>query len=190
VSAYVVLADNTTRLEGTVAVGDLVDNETRVWFYAKGQANKTVFKPEQLSEYGMEITELDDAGNAKQTWLRFFRRQVDRAPVLFASKTVMMQREVAGAYNLYCYYISTPDDVERPFKYAFYLETDGGSFAKIEKDDYKGAARDAFKEYPALQALVGSKGFLYRNLDRMVNDYNYWRTNQHDKNEYRVALRR
>ena len=36
---------------------------------------------------------------------------------------------------------------------------------------------------------IGQKDFQYRNLDRMIRDYNYWSVNQHDSDEYRVALK-
>lgn len=189
VRAYVVL-QNGSRLEGTIKIGDWIENETRVVFYAEESASKTVYSPDDLNEYGVEITDLNEQGELYQKWFRYHKKKVERAPALFASKTVMLLRESEGAFNLYCYYVSTPDNPKQPYKYNFYVEDEASQqLVRLEMEDYRGLLRDAFKDYPALQTRVGTKGFLFRDMVKMIDDYNYWVVNQHDANEYRVALK-
>ena len=60
---------------------------------------------------------------------------------------------------------------------------------KVTEDLYRREAKKLFSNYTALSSRVGQKQFQYRNLDRMIRDYNYWTVNRHDKNEYRVAMK-
>ncbi len=186
VEGYIITIDNIKK-EGLIKLGDWAENEVKVQFYEGNK--KTVFKPNELSEYGFEITEINEQGNKAKRWVRFYQKTVDRAPMLFASKTVMMEREVEGDLNLYTYYIAKRDNVSQPFEYYFYIETKDGRFLKIDKKNYKTVAKQLFEDYSGLVQLVGKKGFLYGNLDRMINDYNYWVVNQHNSNEYRIALK-
>ena len=59
----------------------------------------------------------------------------------------------------------------------------------IEKSDFRKVAGKLFGDYTAMANKVGTKDFNYKNLDRMVRDYNYWIDNQHNRTEYRVALK-
>lgn len=187
VQGYVLLS-NGKKIEGTIKVGSITDNEVKVNFISK-TGSKSVYKPNELRGYGYEGFDMDELGNEITAWVHYETHKVDYPPKPFGSTTVFMQREETGAMTLFCYYIESRADVKDPYRYFYYIKDARGQLKKIEKEDFAGEVKSVFKDYTALTSRVGSKGFSYRNLDRMVRDYNYWTVNQHDKTEYRVAMK-
>ena len=184
---YVINNDG-EKIEGTIVVGSITDNEVKVTFFAKS-GKKNVYKPKHILGYGYEETEEDDLGIEETNWVHYERAKVDYPPKPFGSKTVFMQREEEGPLSLYCYYVEVRNNPRKPYRYYYYLKDEQGKMTKLEKEDFKKVARSLFKDYSAMSQRIGKKDFLYRNLDRMVRDYNYWVANQHDSNEYRVAMK-
>lgn len=187
VQAYVTLS-NGDKLEGQIKVGSITDNEVKVVFYNRS-GSKVVYKPTELQGYGYESIDLDELGNEINKWVHYETHKVDYPPKPFGSTTVFMQREEEGALTLFCYYIESRTDVKNPFRYFYYIKDQDGSLTKVEKEDFSLVSKTIFKDYSALTGNVDKKGFVYRNLDRMVRDYNYWSVNQHDATEYRVAMK-
>ena len=188
VPGYIV-KKNGDRIEGKVQIGSITDNEIKVVFYAKGQSKKSVYKPSALEGYGYEMTEVDDLGIKVKEWVHYETQKVDYPPKPFGPTTVFMEREVEGELNLYCYYMEVRNNPKKPFKYIYYIKGDDNKMKKVTEDLYRREAKTLFKNYTALSSRVGQKQFQYRNLDRMIRDYNYWTVNRHDKNEYRVAMK-
>lgn len=180
---------NGDRIEGKIIIGSITDNEVKVSFIAKGQSKKSVYKPSQLVGYGYEMTEVDDLGIKVKTWVHFETMKVDYPPKPFGPTTVFVEREVEGELNLYCYYMEVRNNPKKPFKYIYYIKGSNGQTKKVSEDRYNREAKTIFKDYSALSSRIGQKQFQYRNLDRMIRDYNYWTVNRHDKNEYRVAMK-
>ncbi len=188
VPGYVVL-ENGDRLEGQVIIGSITDNETKVSFIKEGTNKKKTYKPKDLVSYGYQETEMDDLGKPVVNWVHYDRMKVDYPPKIFASKTVFVEREIDGEITLYCYYVEVRNDPKQPYRYYYYLKNAEGEITKVERDNFSKMSKDMFEEYTALTDRVGQKDFEYRNLDRMVRDYNYWMVNKHDADEYRVALK-
>ena len=185
---YILTLDG-EKIEGEIIAGSITDNEVKVQFIAEGKDKKKTYKAKQLKGYGFEVIEEDDLGLQYKSWVHFEQQKVDYPPKPFASTTVFMQREEAGALTLYCYYVEVRNDRKNPMRYHYYVKNDDGSLVKVEKKDFRKMARKLFKNYKAMYSKIGKKDFEYKNLDRMVRDYNYWVTNQHNSNEYRVALK-
>lgn len=187
VPGYIVFEDG-KRIDGTVTIGSITDNETKVVFAEAGNYKKTTYRPTELFSYGYQEVEKNELGQNVSRWVHYDRFKVDYPPKIFASTTVFMEREVEGAVSVYCYYIEVRNDPKQPYRYFYYLKDQKGEITKVEQDNYSSIAKSVFKDYTALAERVGKKSFEYRNLDRMVRDYNYWISNQHDSNEYRVAM--
>jgi len=177
------------KIDGEVIVGSITDREAKIQFIADGTEKKKSYKAKQLNGYGFESIEEDDLGLEYKRWIHFEQQNVDYPPKPFASTTVFMQKEENGALVLYTYYMEVRNDRKNPFKYFYYIKNDKGDLVKVEKKDFRKVAGKLFKNYSAMYAKIGRKDFQYKNLDRMVRDYNYWSTNQHNANEYRVALK-
>jgi hypothetical protein len=188
VPGYVTL-NNGDKLEGNILVGSITDNETKVVFYKENSDKKTIYKPKDLLGYGFEEKEIDEIGKTVLKWTHFDRQKVDYPPKIFASTTVFMEREERGIITLYTYYIEVRDNPKKPYKYYYYILTADDELEKVEPEDYVGTTKKIFKEYSALNERIGKKDFEYRNLDRMVRDYNYWTVQQHDPDTYKVAMK-
>ena len=184
-----IIQNNGKKVEGLIKVGEITDNEVKVIFYSGRTGQKSVYKPTDLKGYGYEGFDIDELGNEITEWVHYETQKVDYPPKPFGPTTVFMQKEEEGAVTLFVYYIETRNDVRNPYRYHYYLQDENGNLEKIERESFGGVAKNVFKDYTALSGRVGKKDFSYRNLDRMVRDYNYWVVNQHDKTEYRVAMK-
>jgi hypothetical protein len=187
VPGYIVF-ESGERAEGTVIIGSITDNEVKVVFIEKGKSKKVSYRPTDLISYGYEETEKDELGIEVKRWIHYDRFKVDYPPKIFASNTVFMEREVEGLVSVYCYYIEVRNDPKKPFRYFYYLKDQNDEITKVERENFPSVAKSVFKDYTALTERVGKKSFEYRNMDRMVRDYNYWTANKHDASEYRVAM--
>jgi len=187
VSGYI-LDKNGKKVEGKIIPGTITGNELKITFISRSGQKKT-YKPKDIKGYGYEAEIEDDLGLGETEWLHYETAKVDYPPKPFASKDVFMQRESEGTISLYCYYIEVRNNPKQPFRYIYYLKDQNGKLNKIEKDDFKKVSKTLFKDYTAMSNRIGRKDFLYKNLDRMVRDYNYWVANAHDAGEYRVAMK-
>lgn len=186
--AYIIQKDG-DRVEGKCKVGSITDNEVKLVFYRKGSSKKEVYKPKDLLGYGYKSEEIDDFGLEDTEWVHYETLKVDYPTKPFGSTTVFVERESEGTISLYCHYIEVRNNPKQPYRYVYYMKNEKGVVKKVEKETFKSLAKVTFKDYPALAERIGQKDFLYRNLDRMVRDFNYWSVNKHDKNEYRVAMK-
>lgn len=185
---YIITLDE-EKIEGEVVIGSITDNEVKVQFIEEGSEKKKTFKAKDLKGYGFESVEEDDLGLEYKRWIHYEQQKVDYPPKPFASTTVFMQREESGVLTLYCYYIEVRNDRKNPYRYHYYIKDDNGALQKVEKEEFRKVASKLFKKYSAMYTKIGQRDFEYKNLDRMVRDYNYWVDNQHNANEYRVALK-
>jgi len=186
VPGYIVF-ESGRKITGEITVGSITDNEVKVRFIHKNGKRETL-KPTDIEAYGFEDLIKDDMGFEDKIWKHYVRKKADYPAKPFGSTLVFMHKEVDGPVSIYCYYIEVRTNVKNPYRYFYYLETKDGGFQKVEKDAYSLAAKKIFKNYTALYNRIGLEQFQYRDLDRMVRDYNYWVANQHERTEYRVAL--
>ena len=177
------------RIEGYIKPGSITDNEVKVLFYEFKSSKKKVYKPKQLQGYGYESILEDDLGLEEKEWVHYERMKVEYPAKPFGATTLFVEREEQGEVSLFCHYIEIRNNPKKPYRYVYYIKDQKGKIFKVEEDRFEYIARNIFKNYDALRQRIGKKDFLYRNLDRMVRDYNYWVVNQHDKGEYRVALK-
>lgn len=183
-----ILDKNGKKVEGKIVPGSITGNELKITFISRSGQKKS-YKPKDIKGYGYEAEIEDDLGLGDTEWVHYESAKADYPPKPFASKDVFMQRESEGAISLYCYYIEVRNNPKQPFRYVYYLKDQNGKLNKIEKDDFKKVSKTLFKDYTAMSNRIGRKDFLYKNLDRMVRDYNYWVANAHDAGEYRVAMK-
>jgi hypothetical protein len=186
--AYILLKDG-TRQEGEVKVGTITDNEVKIQFFQNSESKKMIYKPTDLLGYGYEAVEQDDLGFEEKRWIHYETMKVDYPAKPFGSTTVFVEREIEGTVSLFCYYIEVRDNPKQPYRYYYLIKDQEGNVTKVEEENFRKVVMQTFKEYSALTSRLGRNDPLYRNLDRMVRDYNYWTVNQHDSSEYRVAMK-
>lgn len=185
---YIITLDD-EKIEGEIITGSITDNEVKIQFIEDGEDKKKTYKAKQLKGYGYESVEEDDLGLEYKRWVHYEQQKVDYPPKPFASTTVFMQKEESGAITLFCYYVEVRNNRKNPYRYDYFAKDDQGKLVKIDKKEFRKVAGKLFKGYTAMSSKIGKKDFEYKNLDRMVRDYNYWVENQHNANEYRVALK-
>ena len=185
---YILTLDH-KKVEGEIIVGSITDNEVKIQFIREGRDKKKSYKAKELLGYGYESVEEDDLGLEYKRWIHYEQQKVEYPPKPFASTTVFMQKEESGELVLFTYYREVRNDRKNPYRYHYFIKDDKGKLVKIEKKDFRKMAGKLFKNYNAMYSKIGKKDFQYKNLDRMVRDYNFWVENQHSADEYRVALK-
>jgi len=174
---YLIL-DNDQKIEGKIIPGSVTDNEVKVKFIEKGK--KKTYKPKKIKAYGYQISAKNDVGKTVYEWIRYVRKEVKEPPKPFGSNTVFMKQEVGGSIELFSYY------VEMRAKHYFITEK-GGKIKEITERKFRRITLELFRSYKALHSRIGQKQFKYKDLIRMVRDYNYWIENGHDTEEYVVS---
>jgi len=188
-TGYIMKKDG-SKVDGYIIPGTITDNEVKVKFIRKGMSKVVSYKPMDIKGYGYQKQEFNDVGKKVKSWVHYETHMADYPPKPFASKTVFMQKEVDGEVELFCYYIEVRNNPKQPYKYVhYYRDAEGAKLKKIEEKDFRRVSKELFNGYTALETSIGKKNFEYKNLERMVRDYNYWTDNQHDSDTYRVALK-
>ena len=188
VPGYVVL-DNGKKIEGKIVIGSLIDNEMAVCFIRQGANAKKIYEPRDVKSYAFQIEQMDDMGLRTTTWVEYRRHRVDKPPKPFASTLVFLQLVETGQVNLYSYFLSANDTQSKAYNFRYYIESEQGRLQEVDNQSFERTAKLMFKNYTALTSRIGQQDFHYRDLDRIVRDYNYWMVNRHDSNEYRVAMK-
>lgn len=187
VPGYIVFQSG-KRKEGLIKVGKLIENEQKVLFVSGHQNLVKKYLPDDLLAYGYEMEIIDDFGLKSKKWVHYEKHKVDFPPVPFGKTTIFLEKEIEGPLSLFCYYYEVQGINRTYYQYVFYLKNKEGELALISKDCFKSCAKELFEGYTALAKKIGEKGFEFSNIDRIVKDYNFWLSNKHDKNEYKVAL--
>lgn len=183
-----IVLDNGKKLEGKIIIGTLIDNEVKVKFISKNSRTRKVYYPKDVQSYAYQVDDIDEMGRKVKIWVRYERQKVDQPPKPFGPTLVFMQSVEEGTVHLFSYFYETPLGSGQDLLYVYYLELDNGLVQRVSDNTFERVAKSVFKEYPALTNRIGSDDFLYRNLDQIVRDFNFWMVNKHDKNEYRMAL--
>lgn len=175
-------------IKGFIKYGDYVDREVKLKYYKTRGGKAKTYKPKHIKAYSAQVILKDEAGKPYKTWKHYDRMEADRAPRIFASKLVWMEREVSGDIKLWTFYVEDPSNVADPYDYWYYIGLPSGQIVQVTEKNFQHISRNTFASYTALNSRVGDKDFRYRNLDRMVRDFNFWKANRHDAAEYRVAM--
>ncbi len=187
VNGYVVL-DNGKKIDGFIIIGSLLDNEIQVQFVPEKSSIKKLYEPKDLKSYAYITTEIDDSGDKVETWIEYKRQRVEKPPKPLGSTLVFMQLVEKGKINLFTYF-SESSNAQQLYTYSYYIEQEDGLFQEIRDDSFERTARMLFKDYTALVSKIGKDDFLFRNVDQIVRDFNFWMVNHHDRNEYKMALK-
>jgi hypothetical protein len=182
-----ILTKDGDRIEGTHVVRTLAENEVKAIFInARGE--KKTFKADDLAGYGYHLREKNENGVLTERWVHYESMTMEEAPMIFASKKVFVERLSQGDINLYCYFIEDRENTKQPYKHYYLIRNAEGAVSKVTENNFLQTAKTLFTGYKALNTRLGQQGFQYKNLGRMVNDYNYWASNGHNTDTYRVAV--
>jgi hypothetical protein len=82
----------------------------------------------------------------------------------------LIERQVAGTINLYNFYAETRA-AEHAFQHNFFVEKDG-QMIEMNRENFKTILKDMVTDYPELQVKVGTKGYGYKQVGQIVQEYN------------------
>jgi len=183
---YVIL-DNGSRLDGEIVLAGVIESEISIEFLRKGK--KYIYTTKDLQAYAYKSKEIDETGELVEEWVYFERQIADIPPRPFTSNLVFMQKETQGSIELFSYFIETPNQANNPLRYFYYIKTPDGKFNKVDRISFSQVSKELFNDYTALYSRIEQGDYSYRNLNQIIEDYNYWLVNQHNKDEYRMAMK-
>ncbi len=181
---YVIL-DSGQKLEGLVMLGTFIERELKVKFVDRGK--KVSYTAEQLQGYGYEKTEMDELGKQRKIWIHYEKMEALEPPRIFAPTNVMVEREVEGEQDLFCFYIQQRANIEKPYEYYYLLRAADGELTKVTEENFIEVLKKEFGGYTAMVERLGKKQFGFKNIGRMARDYNYWVSQKHDPVSYIVS---
>lgn len=178
---------NGDELTGYISVLNDIENEVRVKFYAKPSGGRAkAYKAKQIKKYSFEATHVDEVGNEYKYWRHYKQATMHRPPRVLAQPLCLVEKVTEGFITTYKFKFDTPTDLDHPESILYIIKREGKKEKKIDRDNFKEEARKLFHDYTALVNQLGHKKFRFENMKRMVDDYNYFKENLHDPNEYKL----
>lgn len=170
---YVIKNDD-TKLEGKIQMLSPTLNEVKVKFINK-DSKRNIFKAKEVKEYGFEVKKWNNKTRNYETQnITYTRQTVERAPIAFGPKEVLIERQETGKINMYNHYIEQNSNVKQPFLHIVYVQKETEELVSITKKNYKKVLKEMTAEYPELQARIGSKGYGFKHISKIIATYNAW----------------
>jgi Tfp pilus assembly major pilin PilA len=175
-TGYVVL-NNDEKVEGTIEMLSPSLNEVKVKFTSKDGKN-TTYKSKEVKEYGFQVEKWNNETRTHNlNTIVYTRKNVERSPIAFGPTEVLIEREVAGAINMYNHFVEQNSNPQEPFAHILYVEKTNGEMVSLDKDNFKVVLKNMTAEYPELSAKIGTKGYGFKHIAQIVSTYNAWMMN-------------
>lgn len=170
---YVVL-NNEERLTGKIEMLSPSLNEVKVKLINKNQ--ERLFKAKEVKEYGFEVKKWNQKTKKHQMiYVTYVRQVVERSPVAFGPKLVLLEREVKGHISMYHHFIEQNTSIKNPYIHIIYLQKGNKQeLVSISKENYKVILKGMVSDYSDLAAKVGTRGYTYSKLIDIITTYNNW----------------
>lgn len=166
-SGYVV-TNNGDTIRGKIQMLTPALNEVKVKLI-DANGKKRIFKAKEVQAYSFVVLTYKNKKHTSET-ITYVRKTVDKAPVPFGSKNVLIEQQVKGQVNLYNHYVETRAG-QYAYEHCFYLEK-GNEMVLINRANFKKAVRKIVADYPELKAKVGKKGYGYKYIVKIIKEYN------------------
>ena len=173
-NGYVVTIGNET-IHGKIEMLSPSLNEVKVKFFSK-EGKKTIFKAKELKSYSFQVPAYDKATKSqKLEWITYTRKMVERSPMPFGTKDVLLERLEKGSISLYNHFIETRSGATA-MTHEYYVEK-GSETVSVTRANFKTVLKDMTSDYPALSVKVGKKGYGYKYIARIIAEYNQYNSN-------------
>lgn len=170
---YVVL-NNDEKVEGTVQMLSPSLNEVKVKFKSK-DGKKTVYKAKEVKEYGFKVEKWNKATRSHETvTITYVRQEVERSPIAFGPTQVLIERQIEGSINMYNHFVEQNSNAKMPFVHIIYLSKENNELVSIDKKNFRSVLKEMTAEYPELSAKVGSRGYGFKHVTKIISSYNEW----------------
>lgn len=173
-----VITNSGEKLEGKIQMLSPALNEIKVKF-VNNNGKKSVFKAKEVKEYSFKVQKWNKTEKKHiDEWIVYTRKTVERSPIAFGPKEVLIERQVGGTINMYNHFIEQNSNRQNPFVHVVYVEKDANELVSITKKNYKKVLKEMTIEYPALQAKIGTRGHGFKHIAKIVSTYNTWMANE------------
>jgi len=177
---------NGDKLEGYVQVINDIENEAKIKFYKNKDGKAKTYKSKAVKSYGFEASHEDEVGNIYKYWRHYKQMTMERPPRVMATAETLVEKVAEGEIVLYKFIFDTPSNLEMPQSTMYIIKREGKREKRMTIDNFKVEAKKLFADYTALVSQLGNKQFKFVNMKRMVDDYNYWKENNHEATVYKM----
>ena len=172
-----VLTTNDETVEGKIQMLSPSLNEVKVKFIGKDN-KKTTFKAKEVKEYGFSVEKWNHKTREHvATKIIYVKQTVERSPIAFGPKEVLLERQETGTINMYNHYIEQNSNVQAPLVHITYIQKENKELISITKANYRKVLKEMTAEYPELQARIGSRGHGFKHVSKIIASYNTWMVN-------------
>ncbi|MFK7950135.1 MAG: hypothetical protein AB8G11_21265 [Saprospiraceae bacterium] len=173
---YVVKESGDT-LYGKLQMLNPTMNQVKVKFI-DDKGKRMIFKAKDVKSYAFkaQVWNKKEKRNV-QEWVYYIKKTVERPPVPFAGNDILMQREVNGNISMYNYYVETRSS--QNMEHIIYLEKKDILYT-INKTNYRKILKNLMGDYPIVYHKVGTKGYTYKSLTKILKEYNQQTSKQGD----------
>lgn len=181
-----VITNSGEKLEGKIQMLSPSLNEVKVKFI-NNNGKKQVFKAKEVKEYSFKVQKWNKTERKHiDEWIVYTRKAVERSPIAFGPKEVLIERQVGGSINMYNHFIEQNTNRQNPFVHVVYLEKEANELVSITKKNYKKVLKEMTAEYPELQAKIGTRGHGFKHIAKIVSTYN---ARMNDNNEVLLGMK-
>ena len=174
---YVVTVSNET-IHGNIQMLSPTLNEVKVKLINEN-GTKQIFKAKDLKSYSFQVPVYNKKTKSRDfQWITYTRQNVERSPMPFGTKEVLLERLEKGKINLYNHFIETRNG-NAPMVH-FYQVEKGDEVISINRKNFTRAMKEMTKDYPELSVRIGKKGYGYKHITKIVAEYNQYNSNDND----------
>lgn len=170
---YVVL-NNGEKIEGKIQMLSPTLNEVKVKFTSTSN-KKITYKAKDVKEYGFQVTKWNKKTRTHDlNTITYTRQTVERSPIAFGPKTVLIERQITGNVNMYNHFVEQNANAKQPFVHVIYVQKEAGDLLSVTKRNYKVVLKEITNSYPELSAKIGSRGYGFKHISQIISTYNNW----------------
>ena len=165
-----IVLENGETLVGQIQMLSPTMNEVKVKFIASN-GQSTTYKAKEVASYTFDFPKYDHKTKSyNNITVEYVKKNVTVAPIPFGPKEVLVERQAEGVVSLYNFYTETRA-AAHAFSHNYFVEKDG-QMVEVNRENFKSIMKDMVADYPQLKAKVGTKGYSYKYIANIVNEYN------------------
>ena len=162
--------ENGETLDGKIEMLSPTLNEVKVKFI-DNNGKSTIYKAKEVAAYSFAFPKYNaQTKSYDNEIIEYVKKEMTVAPIPFGSREVLVERQVKGAISLYNFYVETRASSEA-FTHNFFVEKDG-QMIELTTENYKRILKDMVANYPELKAKIGTKGYSYKYVANIIEEYN------------------
>lgn len=170
VAGQIVMKDGKV-VTGKIKIQRYENHALQVVFY--GDLNvKRIYTAADLKSYSLDFMTKQQDGSFYKERKHFESKPIGREAKSPEPIYAFLEREVEGVLNLFRFYLSSDDD-KNPISRVF-VEGDKISLFEIQQAKFIDDAKKVFSEYEEMAYAIGSEGFEFKDMTRLVENYNLW----------------